>query len=105
MSVFFDEEKGGSHENEFIEALSIPSTYKKSWVIPELPLEELLEELDEEEILSYEGSMTVPPCSEAVEWILINDPQPISEEQLALFNNKWLNNITFANGNGNNRAV
>lgn len=106
ISVFFDEEKGGEHENEFITALNLTGTKKTNyWTIPSLPLKELLDELDEEEILAYEGSLTVPPCSEAVDWILIHDPQPISSEQLDLFNKKWLNNQTFANGNGNNRAA
>jgi len=47
--------------------------------------------------------LTVPPCTENVEWNLINDPQPISDAQLAYFHNKWSNNMDFAGGRGNNR--
>jgi carbonic anhydrase len=61
--------------------------------------------LDLTKIFHYEGSLTVPPCSENVEWNIINDPQPISKEQLAMFTRKWSNNHEFAKGRGNNRKT
>lgn len=53
----------------------------------------------------YDGSLTVPPCSEVVKWIIVNDPQPISAKQLYQFNKKWMGYNSFALGNGNNRAT
>lgn len=53
----------------------------------------------------YKGSLTTPPCAEVVNWLVVDDPQPISYEQLMLFRREWEYNNTFALGNGNNRDV
>jgi carbonic anhydrase len=68
-------------------------------------LERLLKKLDLTKIFHYEGSLTVPPCTENVEWNIIDDPLPISKEQLAMFTRKWSGNPEFAKGRGNNRKA
>ena len=68
-------------------------------------LERLLKKLDLTKIFHYEGSLTVPPCTENVEWNIIDDPLPISNEQLAMFTRKWSGNPEFAKGRGNNRKA
>lgn len=45
-----------------------------------IPTMSLLKSLNMKEIFHYEGSLTTPPCSEIVEWVIIHDPQPISTE-------------------------
>ena len=32
----------------------------------------------------YSGSLTTPPCSEGVKWIVVADPQPLSAEQIEM---------------------
>lgn len=37
---------------------------------------------------AYTGSLTTPPCTEGLAWIVMNDPMEISAEQLATFKQK-----------------
>jgi len=67
---------------------------------------ELLEPtITEHAYYQYQGSLTTPPCNETVTLNVLKEPFPISEEQLALFQDNWANNKDFAHGNGNNRAT
>jgi carbonic anhydrase len=53
----------------------------------------------------YQGSMTVPNCTDMFSWYVLATPQRISTKQLAAFSKKWSLNDTFAGGRGNNRAT
>ena len=70
-----------------------------------LPTMNLINKLNKKNLYYYKGSLTTPPCSEIVNWIVVHDPQPISKTQIKYFNDKWKNNQTFAHGHGNNRAT
>ena len=74
-----------------------------TWEPVGIDIEALLSKIDGTKILNYMGSLTTPPCSEVVEWIVIDDPQPISDTQLSFFSSMWASNFNFANGRGNNR--
>jgi len=107
IGVFFDRVKGGNRHNPFIESLRVNDLRERdSMIVPEIPLfEELVRKLKTDKIYNYPGSLTIPPCGENVNWIVVDDPQPISDEQLMDLKTYWSKNVEFAGGNGNNREV
>ncbi|WP_018604333.1 carbonic anhydrase [Uliginosibacterium gangwonense] len=44
------------------------------------------------EYYSYMGSLTTPPCSEGVLWLVLKQPVQLSDEQLAVFSRFYRNN-------------
>jgi carbonic anhydrase len=53
----------------------------------------------------YEGSETLSPCEERVNWAVWGKAQQLSADQLTFFRSKWQDSLEFAKGNGNNREV
>jgi len=51
-----------------------------NWKAPKLDIKQLVDGLNNRKIYHYEGSLTTPPCSEIVQWIVVDDPQSISLE-------------------------
>lgn len=105
VAVFFDTKKGGNLKNSFIESMKIASLDDHLALDGNVvKVGTLISSLNKNgNVYNYPGSLTTPPCTENVNWIVIDDPQTISESQLAEINAFWSSNKTFANGNGNNR--
>ena len=81
---------------------------KRSTALGELTfdvqLKKFLSSVDYRFFWSYEGSLTTPPCTEGIQWTVVNNPMPMLESQLEDFNFHYKSNNTFANGNGNIRG-
>lgn len=44
---------------------------------------------DKTAYFSYQGSLTTPPCTEAISWVVFRDAIEVSSEQLAVFRNLY----------------
>ncbi len=104
IGIFFDQSIGdGDQTNDFIESLKLGQ--KDSPPNVKLQLQDIIRPLKLERSYSYKGGLTTPPCAEVVTFLLINDPQPITAEQLKVFNERWHYNGKYNSGTGNNRVV
>ena len=97
VGIIFEE----GEENDFLQDV-IDSTSQTT----EIDLMDVFDGLDElTYFYNYDGSLTTPPCSQGVTWILWADIQEASQEQIAFFTAEWADDVSFADGNGNNRVT
>lgn len=105
IGIFFDVEEGGSTPNPFIEQLMVDKATTTGFVTGQVDLASFLGSIDFTKYWQYRGSLTTPPCSEGIKWVVIEEVQPISPEQLKKFTDYWAGNSAFSGGKGNNRNV
>uniref|UniRef100_A0A1A9W9J3 Alpha-carbonic anhydrase domain-containing protein n=1 Tax=Glossina brevipalpis TaxID=37001 RepID=A0A1A9W9J3_9MUSC len=63
----------------------VPEAHNESPLNVTFSLSSLINDVDIDKFFTYKGSLTTPPCSEAVTWILYPDPMPISAKQISRF--------------------
>ena len=89
---------------DFISSLrldNITSGVPKS--IFNVPMRKFIDDIFKRDMYTYIGSLTVPPCFESPEWLVVKDPIKINSNQLQEFRDLWIDNQSFAKGRGNNR--
>ena len=80
LSMFYDNIHAKNHHSDIIDNFILNGTYNK--IVPSFNLSDIFENITtmNGNLFHYTGSLTVPPCTESVEWLLIDEIQPISEE-------------------------
>lgn len=71
----------------FVEALTVEG---EDAVETQLDWEAMLP--DDRTTIRYEGSLTTPPCTEGVRWLLMQEPVPLGADQLAAFESAYSEN-------------
>ena len=81
-------------ENPFIQTVwnNLPLEKNMEVAPPSLTLDPLQLLPENRNYYTYMGSLTTPPCSEDVLWLVLKQPQSISAEQLAIFARLYKNN-------------
>lgn len=74
--------------------LSLSLTYTHLSLTPHPDSHHILDAIDIRQLLptldhyvTYEGSLTEPPCHETVQWIVLNKPIYVTDEQLSIIRN------------------
>ncbi len=81
-------------ENPFIQAVwnNLPLEKNTEVAPPSLTLDPAQLLPENRNYYTYMGSLTTPPCSEDVLWLVLKQPQQISPEQMAIFARLYKNN-------------
>lgn len=66
----------------------MPSFLDDAYLLQGLNIEELYPETSS--FITYDGSMTIPPCYETASWIIMNKPVYITRMQVSLTLLLWL---------------
>jgi len=82
LGFMFDVEEGGDSENEFLAAINVEGapvlTTDPGTPLVNANLASFLGSVDMKKFWHYDGSFTTPPCTEGVEWLVMEQVQPIS---------------------------
>jgi len=101
--VFFDE---GIFNPEFDKILREAPTSNNVTVTKDdfINLDKLLPN-STQNFYTYFGSLTTPPCSEGIQWLLLKEAIPISNDQIEEFKTKFYRNNARQEQKMNDRKV
>ncbi|WP_091610455.1 carbonic anhydrase [Marinococcus luteus] len=90
VTAFMLQEGGGAFPSSFWDKMPSSETEAPASADNRLNLEKLLP--FSETNFQYEGSLTTPPCTEGVNWIVFEEPAAVSSDQLADFQQIYADN-------------
>ena len=92
ISVLFNRGKvdggGGNAESAFVQSVFDAIDHHQEYDRKhpkKVTVNEFFEELRFEDYWNYRGSVTTPPCTEGIEWIILKEIQTVSDLQMHRF--------------------
>lgn len=85
MAILF---KASKHENAFLDKIGwfkLPGIAGKFNTLNRLDLQQLVGRLEKQHFYLYQGSLTAPPCTQGVLWIVFKNPLEMSYRQSGIF--------------------
>jgi len=101
VSVFFNED-AEAKDNSFVEELKIASKGARS--VDGFSLNAFMNHVKVDQYYVYDGSLTEPPCTEGVKWILLPEVKAISTKQATALKSVWKNH-SLGLGAGNKKYL
>ena len=101
--IFFQRDWRTKERNEFLDSLNLDDI-TEGMHSRDIKLSGLLDRFIGTRVYNYEGSLSIPPCTENVEWIVFDKPIRVPDEQINPFLKMWSYNKKFAKGRGTNRV-
>lgn len=102
--IFFQRDPELKERNEFLDTLNIDEV-QEGINRRDVKIGGIYQKFIGKKVYNYVGSLTTPPCTEGVEWIVFADPIKVPSAQLKRFMEIWTYNKEFAKGRGTNRAL
>jgi carbonic anhydrase len=104
VTGFFIQGDPNAEPSDFLENLKL-NNIEEGEHIRDVKLDGFYSKFDGVKTYNYDGSLTAPPCSENVEWLVISEPLRVPEHQVAQFLKIWPHNHDFAGGHGSDRKI
>ena len=104
VTGFFIQGDPNAEPSEFVDKLGL-ANIEEGHYSRDVKLDGFYNKFDGVTTYNYDGSLTAPPCSENVEWLVISEPLRVPEYQAAQFLKIWPHNHDFANGHGSDRKI
>lgn len=104
VSILYELDTGARDDN-FLTSMNLTNILGVNKTVYDVDMSGLGDWVNKKQKYNYKGSLTTDPCTESVEWFIVNSVRKINAEQLAQFTVLWSGNPSFTGSPGNARDI